>query len=218
MAQSIYGANVVSLDGRSMALEVSKHLSASDFVRLELQRLADTTGSPELDDRTSRALIKFQSRLMINRLFEKSHMALDTLSDEVVQSMSPRDLTSTIVGLIGRISSLTESVTKLEQLEATEDPEWIRTLKGLPRDEMLCKLRETFATLFGTLFTDEERERLFQDLGRQKSDAEFGLTGEDHESAERVAGDAPRSESVGSSRWHAREGSTGILPAASKAG
>jgi hypothetical protein len=201
-----------------MALEVSKHLSASDFVRLELQRLADTTGSHELDDRTSRSLIKFQSRLMINKLFEKSHMALEKLSDEVVSSMSPRDLTSTIVGLIGRISTLTESITKLEQLEASEEPEWIRTLRGLPRDEMLERLRESFATLFGTLFTDEERERLFQDIGRQKTDSEFGLTGEEHESAERDAGDASRSESVGSSRWHAREGSTGILPTASKAG
>lgn len=194
-----------------MAEEVTKHLTKSDFVRLELQRLADSTGSTELDDHTSRALIKFQSRLMINKLFEKSHVALNILTDDVMVQMAPRELTATIVGLIGRISSLTESITKLEQLEASEEPDWIRQLRGLPRDEMLSKLRETFATLFGTLFTDEERERLFENLAQQKTEADFGSD------TESDAGDASRSESVGSSRWHAREGSTGILPPASKA-
>lgn len=203
MSGSIYGENVVDLNATQYSRDVTKHMSKSQFVTTELQRIVDETGAHELDDTTSRAITKFQSRLLLNRLFEHANMALDLLTNDAMSAMATKDLISTIVGLSGRIMGLVDSITQLEKLDAETQSEWIRKLQGMDRDEAIKQIRSQFFYLFENLFTDADRTEIYRDLEEQVKESEFGS----------VDGTSADGKDSGSTRWHSRRGSTPLLPA-----
>lgn len=202
MSGSIYGSNVVDINATQYSRDVTTHMSKSQFVTTELQRIVDETGAHELDDTTSRAITKFQSRLLLNRLFEHANMALDLLTQEALSAMATKDLIATIVGLSGRIMGLVDSITQLEKLDAETQSEWVRKLQGMDRDQAIKQIRAQFFYLFENLFEDADRTELYKELKEQVEESEFGGTN----------GAAAGSESGGSTRWHSRRGSTPLLP------
>lgn len=200
---SLYGNEVIDFAAYTQARAMSEQLSANDYINATIRRIIDETGAFELDDATARNIVKYQSRQLLHRLFELSHLVLNELTQDAISGLAPKDKVQMVVGLIGRISTLTESLAKLEASTSGDEAEWVRKLQSLPRDQMLNTIRDQFARVFSTLFTDEERERLFGQLERDKVNADFGT------------GTAPEDgEGVGSTRWYPREGSIGILPTA----
>lgn len=199
---SIYGNNVVALDPTRVSHEVTQHLSRSEYVKRELQRVVDETGSYELDDPTSRSIVKFQSRMLLHRLFEQANVALDLLNREAMSAMATKDLVQVIVGLTGRIMGLVDSITNLEKLDAETESEWIRKLHGSNRDEAVAEIRKKFMEIFETLFTDADRTQLYQDLEKQVKESGYG-------GDPRVATDG---QDGGSTRWRQVGGSSTVLP------
>jgi len=205
---AVYGNNILPFDGTGSAKAVVEGLSASQYIEELLKSAVNEAGLLELDDLTSRSIVKFQSRLLINKLFEKANMALDALTQEVIQSQAPKDIVQTVVGLVGRIATVAKTITDLEAQESGDSNELLRKLQGMEREEALDFLRREFFETFQILFTDEEREVLERGLEKQLSDSEYG-------SSTNVRA-APDGEVVGSSRWRPRNGPTGVLPPPSR--
>lgn len=197
---SIYDdSNIIDFDPSMQSTALVRQLSKSRQVENILQELGES--SEELDDSTGRALIKFQTRQLVHRMFEKVHLALDTIDRTAMDTVSLKDASQIAVGLTGRISTLVNSLIELEKLDQTPGGEWFAKLKLLPREEMMQEVREKFLQLFGRLFTDEELTSLMKALEQQHDEAEFG-------EPER----ASTGEGVGSARWRPRTGPTGVLP------
>lgn len=207
---SLYDSNVVDIKSVQESTRVRRHLEKSDYIQRKLAELQEETGSPDLDDTTSRAIVKYQSRLLISTLFEKVNMALSHIDEEALQAASLKDVTAMTVGMIGRIDTLMTMLERLAKIDGSEMDQFITKLRSMGREEAMLYLRQEFETVFSTLFTDSERNQVFKDLDDQVALDRLGvLDGEDSDANVRAA---PDGKAVGSSRWVPKSGPPGVLP------
>lgn len=199
---SAYGHNVIAING---ARRVTEHLNNSDYVTRKLDELIQETGSMDLDDQTSRQIVKFQARMLVAGMFEKVQMALNSITVEDIELASLKDRTTFMIGTIGRIETLMNIMHKISEQDGSEMDQFVQKLRTMERSEALIFLRNEFQALLGHLFTDDERAQVFQDL---ESQVALGLLGSDDGNVRSVGA----GEEVGSSRWVPRSGPPGVLP------
>ena len=205
---SIYDdSNIVPFDAASTARQVHDRMAASDYVSRKLDELAEETGALDLDDATSRQIVKYQARMAVQAMFEKISLALSSITEEEILATSVKDRSSMVVGLTGRIDTLMTLIQKISDQDGSEMDQFIIQLRQMPRDEAIIQLRKEFMALFQTLFTDEERETVFQDIESQVALDKLGVSSDD----DNVRSNSDGAE-AGSSRWVPKRGPAGILP------
>lgn len=199
-----YG-NVVPMPGASEAREVLDHLCKSNVISEALQQLREGDETYAIDDETSRQIIKFQSRVLVNRMFGMTHKVLNHLEDHVDrQEVGAQGLTTLAVGLTGRIATLIKSLTDLETVTNEDDSSVMRQIQGMDREQAIQVVRTHFLQLLQDLGTDEERIQIGAMLEAQVDIDQLGTD----EGIRAIK----NGEVVGSTRWTPRKGPTGILP------
>lgn len=205
---SLYDDNIIQLDGAATARKVQQQMTQSDYVTRKLDELMEVSGALDLDDTTSRQIVKFQARLQVQQMFEKVQLAMGTITQSELAAASMKDRVSLIVGLTGRIDTLMNMIQRISEQDGSDMDQFITKLRTMERAEAITYLRQEFAALFQTLFTDEERGNLFSDL---ESHVELDHLGVDD--ADNVRS-APNGSETSSSRWVPKRGPTGVLPPA----
>lgn len=204
----LYDDNVIPFDPAATARKVQDRMAQSDYVDRKLNELLEETGALDLDDTTSRQIVKYQSRLLVQNMFEKINMAMSTITPAELSQASIRDRVTLTVGLTGRIETLMKLIEEISAKDGSEMDQFIAKLRSMNREEAIAELRQEFMELFGTLFTDEEREQVFRDLEDQVAISKLGLSSGDNVRS------AEDGQEAGSSRWVPRNGPTGVLPPA----
>lgn len=205
---SLYNDNIVPIDGAATARKVQEHMAQSDYVARKLDELAEITGAMDLDDVTSRQIVKFQARLQVQQMFEKIQLAMGTITEAELAQSSLKDRTGLIVGLTGRIDTLMNLIQRISEQDGSDMDQFISKLRSMERQDAIVYLRKEFASLFETLFTDDERGQLFKDL---EEHVDLDLLGTDH--ADNVRGSSD-GQKAGSARWVSQSRPSSILPPA----